>query len=120
MIASLTADALQISSVICQMARPTQRTVVCSHLIEYATERARYAGSDASALFALRSCCVLGTGAFRGRWRVGVRTRRSMPTVNVWACGYGWGASGAVGVAPRAAAGSSLLRGGAAEDPWRG
>ena len=65
-------------------------------------------------------CCVLGTGAFRGRWRAGVSTRRSMPTVKVWACGYRSGASRAVGVAPTAAAGSSLLRGGAAGDPWRG
>jgi hypothetical protein len=30
-------------------------------------ERARYAGSDASALCSLRAGCVLGTGAFRGR-----------------------------------------------------
>ena len=78
MIASLTADALQISAMVCQKARPTQRTVACSHLIEYAPKGARYAGSDASALCALRSCCVLGTGAFRERDGAGVSTLWSM------------------------------------------
>jgi hypothetical protein len=41
MIASLTADALQISGMVGQLARPTQRTVACSHLIEYAPKGAR-------------------------------------------------------------------------------
>jgi hypothetical protein len=67
MIASVAAALPQISSVISQLVRAAQQTVLDSHLIGYAPLGARYAGSDASALFALRSCCVLGTGAFRGR-----------------------------------------------------
>ena len=62
MIASLTADAQQISDMVCQLARPTQRTVACSHLIEYAPKGARYARSDASSECGLG---VAGNGAFR-------------------------------------------------------
>jgi hypothetical protein len=53
MIASLTANALQISGMVCQLERPTRRTVACSHLIEYTPKGARYARSDASG----RSAC---------------------------------------------------------------
>jgi len=62
MIASVAAALPQISSVISQLVRAAQQTVLDSHLIEYAPLGARYAGSDAS-----RCCarCVLGTGAVR-------------------------------------------------------
>jgi hypothetical protein len=67
MIAPLTADALQISDMDCRIARHTQRTIACSHLIEYATEGARYAGSNASGRSA-RLCSERGRSE-----RVGVR-----------------------------------------------
>ena len=48
MIASFTAELLQIGGLISRLVRIAQRTVLGSHLIEYAPLGARYAGSDAS------------------------------------------------------------------------
>ena len=53
------------AAVISQLVRAAQRTVLGSHLIEYAPQGARYAGSDASGA----SSGVVGTGAFRPRRR---------------------------------------------------
>ena len=65
MIASVPAEVLQIGGLISPLVRVVQRTVLGSHLIEYAPQRARYAGSDASALCSLRALRLPGTGAFQ-------------------------------------------------------